>query len=204
MTAALANHSQGETGMKRRRSGSLTPYSNFSPAFWPQWDLCSLDPSTLCWSISPPLASFPFLLSQDNMVHHSNLFLVSTFKFLDPLPAATYPCQPTTTDSSSNPFLLHLHQDCQAQLGRITQLYRLVSRQIYVFWSQLNSQHHFSTCPGSAPIHIPFKGPFPSCWWSYLTSWKKWGCQCQCVALLLLDQKWRWALWPADHRAKVE
>lgn len=53
MTAALANHSQGETGMKRRRSGSLTPYSNFSPAFWPQWDLCSLDPSTLCWSISP-------------------------------------------------------------------------------------------------------------------------------------------------------
>lgn len=38
----------------------------------------------------PPLASFPSLLSQDPMVNHSNLSLVSTFDSLD-LSSATYP-----------------------------------------------------------------------------------------------------------------
>lgn len=106
----------------------------------------------------PPLASFPSLLSQDPMVNHSNLSLVSTFNSLDPLPLPHTPCQSPTPDSCSNLSSLCLHRDCQAQLERITQVCRLVPLQIYVFWPQLNYQHYFSTCPESAPPHIPFKG----------------------------------------------
>lgn len=150
------NYSHAETGMKRKRPVLSHPIPIF---FYQHFDLnetsVPLFPNFLLVYQSP-LASFPSLLSQDPTVHHFNLSLVSTFNFLDPFCLLPHtPCQPLTPNSSSNPSSLCLHWDCQAQLERSTQPHRLVPLQIYVFWSQLNSQLHFSNCPESAPAHIP-------------------------------------------------
>lgn len=192
MTAALTNYSHAEIGMKRKRPVLSHPI----PFFYQHFDLnetsVPLIPHFLL-VYQPPLAAFPSLLSQDPMMHHFNLPLFSTFNFLDPLPSPHTPYQPPTPDSSSHPSSLCLHEDCQEQLGRSTQHHWLVPPQIYVFWSQLNSQHHSQTVLSQLPLTFPSRAILnpcpipllPSFWWPCPMFWKKWSCQC--VILLLSD-----------------
>lgn len=154
MTAALTNYSHAETGMKRKRPVLSHPI----PIFYQHFDLnetsVPLIPHFLL-VYQPPLAVFPPLLSQDPMVHHSNLPLFSTFNFLDPLPSATYPL-PTSNSWFLQSSIFSMptqrlprtagEKHTTPQIGATTDLCFLISAEFSI---------PFSNCPESAPAHIP-------------------------------------------------